>query len=315
MISGLAVCARELDEPRYRDAAIRAADFLLRAHRGEHGALARTSRDGKTRHAGTLDDYSFLAHAMFELRATTRDARWEREGRRVVDAMLDRFADDGVGGLAFTERDATDLIVRQRVASDSPLPSGNAAAAFALHEMGRTDRARAIVEGFGKQLGDYAESMSALLHAALLVVAHPAYDRRVDGPRTVPVPTSDGIVYLAARRDGDRRIVARVIIAPGYHLFDTNVDEKLGLHATRLRIVGARADDVAFIDYPPARILKLPFGPQVAGYETDIEIAVAFKRPLGAGEPVPITLSFQACDDRACLRPTVLEAVVEDESK
>ena len=314
MIMSLAVVARELNEPRYRDAAIRAADFLAKTHHtDDHHELARTSRDGVMRHLGTLDDYAYLGHALLELHATTRDARWEREARSIVDAMLDRFAEPGAGGLFFTPKRAKDLIVRQRIASDSPLPSGNAVAAFALHELGRSDRARAIVDGFGKQLGDYAESMSALLHAALLVISHPAYDRRVDGMKTEFVPTSEGVVHLAARRDGDRRIVARAIITPGYHLFDTHVDEKLGLHATRLRIVGARADDVAFIDYPPARILNLPFGPALAGYEIDMEITVAFKRPLPPGEAVPLTLSFQACDDRACLRPTVLEAIVEDE--
>ncbi|MCU1431594.1 MAG: hypothetical protein JWP95_699, partial [Actinotalea sp.] len=101
MIMGLAVCSRELDEPRYRDAAIRAADFLARTHRGDNRReLARSSRNGAMRHAGTLDDYASLAHALFELHATTHDVRWEREGEALVDAMLDRFAEPGVGALA-----------------------------------------------------------------------------------------------------------------------------------------------------------------------------------------------------------------------
>lgn len=311
MISALSSCARELQEPRYLDAAIRGADFLLRKHRDTAGNLLRTSRDGVAKHAATLEDYSYLSHALLDLHASTRDARWEREATRLADAMLDRFGDPANGGLFFTAIDSKDLIVRQRVATDSPLPSGNAIAAFSLHQMGRTDRARAIVESFGRQLNDYAESMSALLHAALLIVSHPAYDHRIDGPPPSKAGESDEIVHCVARRDGDRRVVVRAIIAPGFHLFDTNVDPSLGLHATRLRVVGARADDVSFIDYPPGKQLNLPFGPSLTGYEMDVEIVVAFKRPLDPGEAVPLTLSFQACDHRVCLRPVVKELTAE----
>ena len=51
-----------------------------------------------------------------------------------------KFRDREVGGFYFTSADATDLIVRQKVGADSPLPSGNAAAAMALLELGRPTR-------------------------------------------------------------------------------------------------------------------------------------------------------------------------------
>ena len=310
MISTLATCARELDEDRYRDAAIRCAGFLLREHRASDGTLVRTSRDGKTRHDGSLDDYAFLVYALLELQAATRDVRWRREADALADVMLDQFGvgEASSGGLAFTPRGATDLFVRQKVSSDSPLPAGSAIAAVALHELGRTDRARQIVGGVGKQLVDYAESMSAMLHAAMLL-ANPAYDRRVDG--IAPSASSRGadVVQLSAERVGERQVRARVTISPGYHLFDTDVNPQLGLHATRLRVGGARADDVEFIDYSPGKPLNLPFGPSISGYEHAVEISVTFQTPLAASDRVELSLSFQACDDRACLRPSIVEAI------
>ena len=310
MIGALSVVARELNVDAYRDAASRAADFLLRELRGGNHSLIRTSRDGVKRHMGFLDDYAFLAAALLEVQATTRDQRWHREAQSIAATMLDRFGTDD-GGLAFTERDATDLFVRQKTASDSPLPSGNAIAAIALHMLGQSERAHAIIASFGKPLVDHAESMSAMLHAALLVESHPAYDRRTDGVDDVALVTPAAhVVSLSVERAGDRQVRARVTIAPGYHLFDTDVDPKLGLHATRLRVGGAIADDVDFIDYPPAAMLALPWGPPIAGYEHAIEMLVTFKRPIAADEPVALSLSFQACDDRACLRPSIVEATV-----
>ena len=43
--------------------------------------------------------------------------------------MEERFGDEH-GAFYFTDKEARDLIVRQKVASDSPLPSGNAVAAM-----------------------------------------------------------------------------------------------------------------------------------------------------------------------------------------
>ena len=37
--------------------------------------------------------------------------------------MVERFGDADVGGLYFTEDDARDILVRQKVAADSPLPA------------------------------------------------------------------------------------------------------------------------------------------------------------------------------------------------
>src|SRR5206468_1343090 len=86
---------------------------------------------------------------------------------RVAETMNDNFRDRELGGFIFTAADASDLIVRQKTASDSPLPSGNAVAALALTELGATDTARQVLAVFAQSLEDQAEGMSSMVQAAL----------------------------------------------------------------------------------------------------------------------------------------------------
>ena len=56
--------------------------------------------------------------------------------------MIDRFGDLAGGGFYFTGRSSPDLLVRQKAAIDSPLPSGNAVAASVLVSLGQLESAR-----------------------------------------------------------------------------------------------------------------------------------------------------------------------------
>jgi len=59
---------RILKEPRYVQAAAKAAKFLLEHHKDAGGSLLRTSREGsQPKFVGALDDYVFLADALLAL--------------------------------------------------------------------------------------------------------------------------------------------------------------------------------------------------------------------------------------------------------
>ena len=164
-----------------------------------------------------------------------------------------------------------------------------------------------MIDAFAGQLRANPESMSALLEMTLLLQRE---SRPGAACEVVPIPsirTSPAVVSMQAHRSGDRRIEVDVIIDPRYHLHDTNIDPKLGLHATRLRVDGEHADLVDFIDYPPTQVLTLPYGPPVAAYSGNVRMSVTFTGPM-PDEPVSLSLSFQACDDTACLRPAIVSA-------
>lgn len=99
--------------------------------------------------------------------------------RRLSEIMLDRFGGSS-GPLYYTASGQRDILVHaQQVASDSPLPSGNALAAGSLFELGSVARARSIIEGFIPSLLRYPHSMSAMIRSATMV-EYPALDVRID---------------------------------------------------------------------------------------------------------------------------------------
>ena len=66
MISAFAKGAQALGDPRYRDAARRAADFILR-QLWDGTTLLRRYRAGDAAIPGFLDDYAIFAQALLDL--------------------------------------------------------------------------------------------------------------------------------------------------------------------------------------------------------------------------------------------------------
>jgi uncharacterized protein YyaL (SSP411 family) len=137
MISALADAGAVLGEPRYRDAAVAAAEFVLRDLRDAGGRLLRTYNQGRAHLNAYLEDYAFLLEALLTLYEATFEPRWFAEARALADQIIDRFADPERGGFFFTADDHEPLIARRKDPEDSPIPSGASAAAFGLLRLGR----------------------------------------------------------------------------------------------------------------------------------------------------------------------------------
>jgi uncharacterized protein YyaL (SSP411 family) len=135
-ITALAEAGRTFDEPRYLDAALSAAGFVLDALT-DNGRLLRSWRDGRKGGPGYLDDHAGMADACLTLYETTFDLRWLREARRLAAAMLELFADPDGDGFYQTGRDAEQLVVRPRELFDNAIPAGSSVAADVLQRLGR----------------------------------------------------------------------------------------------------------------------------------------------------------------------------------
>jgi hypothetical protein len=60
------------------------------------------------------------------------------------------------------------------------------------------------------------------------------------------------------------------------------------------------------VAYPPGEELKLPFADQpLRVYTGEVTLVAQFENPPSKGSKLPVQLSYQACDDRACLPPVV----------
>ena len=130
-ISAFAVGYRALHEPRFLEAAQRAADLIMTKMWDGH-ALTRSYKDGAARFNAYLEDYALLAGAMIDLYEASLDARYLGHARTLAAVILERFIDRAKGGFYFTSDDHEALITRSKAAFDGSTPSGNSAAVTAL---------------------------------------------------------------------------------------------------------------------------------------------------------------------------------------
>ncbi len=134
-IRGFAIAGRALDDEKFVDVAVGAADFIHEAlYAGER--LKAVYKDGRARFAAYLDDYAFLLDALLELLQGRWSAARLRFAIELADTLLEHFEDPEGGGFWFTADDAEHLFHRPKPMTDEALPSGNGVAAFALQRLG-----------------------------------------------------------------------------------------------------------------------------------------------------------------------------------
>ena len=137
MISALADAGAALERSDYVEAAAQCADFLLTELRDQQNNLLRTWKDGRAALPAYLEDHAFLLQALLVLYESTFDERWYVEAVALADTMIERFGDREHGGFFTTAADAPHLVGRRKDLEDTPIPSGNSAAALGLLRLAR----------------------------------------------------------------------------------------------------------------------------------------------------------------------------------
>ena len=130
-----------------------------------------------------LDDYAFMVHACVDGWLATGDMRFYDAGRKLADAMIERFYDRAAGAFYDTATKQNGaaplgaLSARRKPLQDSPTPGGNPTTAAALLRLenlsgNRTYREVAedtlgsfagVVEHFGLYAGSYGLALERLL--------------------------------------------------------------------------------------------------------------------------------------------------------
>ena len=118
MIAALAYGASVLDEPKYADAAKRAAAAVL------------------DRKRPFLDDSAFLVWGLLNLYEATFELRWLEAAIAVENEAIRLFRDDS-GRFYLTPANAEKLLVRPREAGDGAIPSGNSVQLMNLIRLAR----------------------------------------------------------------------------------------------------------------------------------------------------------------------------------
>ncbi len=128
MIRGMVEAGRTLEEPRYVEAAIAAADFVWNWMRTESGRLYRSHAKGKSSINAYIDDYVFMIDGMLALFDITSDQKWLDRCVELQQIQNDLFWDEGRGGYFFTASDHEQVFVRFRTTTDRDTAASNSMA-------------------------------------------------------------------------------------------------------------------------------------------------------------------------------------------
>jgi hypothetical protein len=131
-IQAFAEAGRVFGRSDLLEAATRAADFAEKHLADPDGRVLRSWRDGVRGRPGFCDDHALLASALLTLFGATGEVRRFKQAARLVQMMVDLFADRERGGFFQTSHDDDPLVVRPKDVYDNAVPSGNSAAAHVL---------------------------------------------------------------------------------------------------------------------------------------------------------------------------------------
>lgn len=175
MIIALANAGAAFDKDDWVKAAERAFNFINQSMAKDR-KLHHTYRNGKVRHAATLDDYATMISAGIALFEVTGESQYLSTVKNWVKFVNAHFWDNGQGGYFFTADDIEALIVRTKSASDTATPAGNSVMINALARLyyltGNTtyrDRAEKIIIAFSGEITKNFFPYAALMNAAELL--------------------------------------------------------------------------------------------------------------------------------------------------
>ena len=137
MITSFAMASRILKEPRYAEAASKAAEFISEKLKHADGRLLHRYRDGEAAIAGNLNDHAFMTEAYLSLYEAAHDPTWLELAKKTARHMIDFFWDETRGGFYLSAHDAEALITRPKEVYDGAVPSGNSVAAWTLLKLHR----------------------------------------------------------------------------------------------------------------------------------------------------------------------------------
>ncbi|MCC6659671.1 MAG: thioredoxin domain-containing protein [Phycisphaerales bacterium] len=322
MISALGVAGKLLAEPRYLDAAERAAAAVLDSPRTPDGGLPRSM--GSTLPA-VLEDYAAFVAALADLHRAGRDGggRYLDAARTLALEAAARFG-DGSGGYLDSQAGASDLFVRPRSTYDGAIPCGTSIMANALVTLREVtgehrwlDAAAAAIASISGAIAASPVSTSNSTRALLrILVSDPALMPRLipgaaaDPPARpaefTPVQVFASQDRLSIREGTPATLSLRLVIAPGYHI--NAADPQPGRESP---LIGLRADCsrgaglAVYADYPDGQPYGADGSMRVHRGETEFDVVVERSGPW-SGHPV-LTVTFQACTDTECLEPATVE--------
>ena len=135
MVSGLAHAYRATSDTRYRDAAIKAMQFI-NANLRDGTTLYRSFKGKRSPTLGFLDDYALTIQACIDLYEITFDESYLEEAAVLLSHAMENFFDSRERYFFYSHQEAESLISRKKEIFDNVIPSSNSIMARSLRRLG-----------------------------------------------------------------------------------------------------------------------------------------------------------------------------------
>jgi uncharacterized protein len=342
MIRAFANAGRVLKEPRYTQAAEKAALFVLANMRDKDKRLRRSWRKGTVKLNAYVDDYAFFVSGLLALHETTGDVKWLNAARRLTDDQIRDYWSKVGGGFFFTPHHHEELIARTRNAFDNVLPSGNAVSVRNLVQLARLTReakyrqyAKEAIAPFASYLENYPRGTP---HLALAVAefletgkkdVKPAGDAKqsssaapsgeiVQVSGSSPKKNSGPVgarAYLSVDKlplGGTCRIVVLLRVEKGWHI-NANPPKPKTAVPTVFTLTSKTGVKLADVKYPRGHELKFDAADESQTvYDGPVAIYGTLKIPkrVAAGakaDAIELRVRYQACNNAKCLAPKTVK--------
>jgi len=304
MSTALIKAGQSLREPRYKEAGLRAVNFLLENNRKIDGSLWRAQFEGRSSTPASQADYAYLAHTLVTLFDDTGDEKWLKLAIELVERMNEDFWDTENSGyfIGQVEASGAALPTRPKAIFDNAAPTGNALALKVLVQLwNRTgddkyrSRAESLVTAFSQMLSRDGSGFGFFLTGTndLLNGEIGAYRYVAKGKVKAHVASVDG-----------ETVTVSIDIAPGWHI---NSDKPLQDYLIPTKL--SRADEAPLqqISYPAPIVRKLGFQrSELSLFEDHVQLTGRLPDVDSIGPTADIELQLQACSDEICLAPETL---------
>ena len=304
MSTALIKAGQTLREPRYREAGIKAVNFLLENNRKQDGSLWRAHFEGRSTTPASQSDYAYLAHSLVTLFDDTGDSKWLDIAIDLVDRMDNDFWDVKNSGYFIGEVAASGAALpsRPKAIFDNAAPTGNALALKVLVQLwNRTgedkyrQRAEELVAAFssllsrdGSGFGYFLTGTNDLLNGEIGSHRYGAKGR---------------VKASVASVDG-KTVTVDIDVAPGWHI---NSDKPLQDYLIPTLLSQSNSSPLQDVKYPTPVTRTLGFQrSELSLFEDSVQLTGRLPEVDSDAVSANIELQLQACSDEICLAPETL---------
>ncbi|MCG7933987.1 MAG: DUF255 domain-containing protein [Candidatus Thiodiazotropha taylori] len=318
MITAFAQAADLLDNTSYRDAALKAAEFLWQQNRYKPGYLWRVHLNGQSSIAATQEDYAYLSESFLYLYDLTGEPLWLERAKELAGVMTGRFLDRQQGGFFMNEAESsiTGMGRPKDEGADNAIPSGSS---VAIHSLQRLWQRSGDLD-FRKQTDGLISRFAPALEATPISYGYllsAVADHRHGELGSRAYAGQGGIrIHADTSQAAEQTLLnLKIQIPDGWHI-NSNQPSGKDLIATRMSLAEqSNGWQMGPVTYPKGKQQKLAFQQQpLSVYGGDISLQTLLKQIDGdhpGSTTLPVELQLQACNDQVCLPPETVTLWVD----